>query len=273
MNVTTPAYVYPDRGYVYSNRGAVAATHHQHLSSVCDRHTTAVLSGLRVPLRGASCLEVGAGAGSIACWLAEQVGQTGHVLATDLDPMPIPDRPQLEVRRHDIVTAPMPAGRFDVIHTRLLLMHLPQRVDVLRRLVDALAPGGVLVVEDWDQTWRAGRVLRAPSPAAKALWLTYHDALLSVFEEAGVDPGWASRAPSAMANAGLVDICTHIQARSWAGGTAGIQLAVTSISQLYDRLRAHGLSDEDLLHVARIAANPEMIIRGQPMVSTVGYQL
>jgi hypothetical protein len=31
------------------------------------------------------CLEVGAGAGSIASWLAHRVGPRGHVLATDLD--------------------------------------------------------------------------------------------------------------------------------------------------------------------------------------------
>jgi ubiquinone/menaquinone biosynthesis C-methylase UbiE len=31
------------------------------------------------------CLEVGAGAGSIARWLARRVGPTGSVVATDLD--------------------------------------------------------------------------------------------------------------------------------------------------------------------------------------------
>ena len=259
--------------YVYSNHSAVAATHHQHLAAICDRQTKAVLSGLRVPLAGARCLEVGAGAGSVASWLAEQVGQDGQVLATDLHPMPIPDHPQLEVLRHDIVNQPVPTGRWDLIHARLLLMHLPQRVDVLHKLAAALSPGGVLVVEDWDHTWRAGRVLRTPSPAAKALWLTYHDALLKVFEEAGVDPGWASRAAAVMSDAGLVEISAHIQADSWPGGSCGVQLAVTSISQLHDRLRARGLSDKDLTHVIRMAADPDLVIRANPMVSTVGYQL
>src|SRR5262245_22870788 len=35
--------------------------------------------------RGARCLEIGAGAGSIARWLAERVGDPGLVVATDLD--------------------------------------------------------------------------------------------------------------------------------------------------------------------------------------------
>jgi ubiquinone/menaquinone biosynthesis C-methylase UbiE len=34
---------------------------------------------------GWRCLEVGAGRGSMAVWLAEQVGPTGHVVATDVD--------------------------------------------------------------------------------------------------------------------------------------------------------------------------------------------
>ena len=34
---------------------------------------------------GWRCLEVGAGRGSMAVWLAEQVGPSGHVVATDID--------------------------------------------------------------------------------------------------------------------------------------------------------------------------------------------
>src|SRR5262249_20305982 len=34
---------------------------------------------------GWRCLEVGAGRGSMAVWLAEQVGANGHVVATDID--------------------------------------------------------------------------------------------------------------------------------------------------------------------------------------------
>ena len=35
---------------------------------------------------GARCLEVGAGSGSMALWMAARVGETGHVLATDINP-------------------------------------------------------------------------------------------------------------------------------------------------------------------------------------------
>ena len=38
------------------------------------------------PLSGAHCLDVGAGAGSVARWLAAQAGPAGRVVATDADP-------------------------------------------------------------------------------------------------------------------------------------------------------------------------------------------
>ena len=51
----------------------------------------------RLPDRGrrdrrVGVLEIGAGGGSIARWLAERVGPTGSVLATDIDPRFIPPR-------------------------------------------------------------------------------------------------------------------------------------------------------------------------------------
>ena len=78
---------------------------------------------------GWHCLELGGGGGSIAAWLSERVGPTGRVVVTDintrfLDPL---QRPNLEVRRHNIVTDPLPEGAFDLIHARLVLMHLPER--------------------------------------------------------------------------------------------------------------------------------------------------
>ena len=58
---------------------------------------------------GWRCLEVGAGAGSIAGWLADRVGPSGQVIATDLDTRFLEQqaRPNLEVRRHDVVRDPL----------------------------------------------------------------------------------------------------------------------------------------------------------------------
>jgi ubiquinone/menaquinone biosynthesis C-methylase UbiE len=67
---------------------------------------------------GWHCLEVGGGSGAVAAWMAEQVGPSGHVLVTDLDPRFIERTarhrpPNLEVRRHDIGADPLPDAAFD----------------------------------------------------------------------------------------------------------------------------------------------------------------
>ena len=62
---------------------------------------------------GWQCLEVGAGQGSIVCWLATQVGHQGRVVATDINPrfLTALQLPNVEVRRTVSVPNPWkPAG-------------------------------------------------------------------------------------------------------------------------------------------------------------------
>jgi trans-aconitate methyltransferase len=56
------------------------------------------------------------------------------------------------VRLHNIVTDPLPEASFDLIHARLVLVHLPEREKVLARLMAALKPGGWLVDEEFDSS-------------------------------------------------------------------------------------------------------------------------
>lgn len=104
------------------------------------------------PRHGWRCLEVGGGGGSIAEWLCRRVGETGRVTATDLETKFLAsiEAENLEVRRHDIVSDALEADCYDLIHTRAVLEHLPERDDVLGRLISALEPGGWLVVDCGD---------------------------------------------------------------------------------------------------------------------------
>ena len=56
----------------------------------------------------------------------------------------------LDVRRHDLVADELPVGPWDLVHERLVLQHVPSRLEVLDRIVAALAPGGWVVLEDFD---------------------------------------------------------------------------------------------------------------------------
>src|SRR5215471_382017 len=102
--------------------------------------------------KGATCLEIGGGRGSITRWLSDVVGPTGRVIATDLQLgfLTEIDAPNVEVLRHDIRTDTFPPGSFHLIHTRAVLMHISPSVDLLRRMVTWLTPGGWLVLEEPD---------------------------------------------------------------------------------------------------------------------------
>jgi ubiquinone/menaquinone biosynthesis C-methylase UbiE len=124
------------------------------LARLFDAPTRRVLEGVGVAA-GWRCLEVGGGGGSVARWLAERVGPAGHVLCTDIDTRII-ERGRatpvanLEIKRHDIAADPLPERAFDLIHARLVLIHVIERERALEKMVAALKPGGWLVVEDFD---------------------------------------------------------------------------------------------------------------------------
>src|SRR5689334_2483861 len=96
---------------------------------------------------GWHCLEVGAGAGSVARWLAARVGPTGRVLATDIDPRFLEPAPNLEVQRHDIAADLLPRSAFDLVHARLVVAYVEKPASVLQRLFEAVRPGGWLLIE------------------------------------------------------------------------------------------------------------------------------
>ena len=100
---------------------------------------------------GWRCLEVGAGGGSIARWLGEQVGVTGSVVATDLDVHRLTDLPSnVKARRHDILADDLERGAYDLVHGRAVLQHLSDPEAGLTRMANAVAPGGWLVIEEND---------------------------------------------------------------------------------------------------------------------------
>jgi len=114
--------------------------------------------------RGARCLEIGGGRGSITRWLADLVGPAGTVTATDLQIgfLSAIDAPNVEVVRHDVRTDTFPEGSFDLVHTRAVLMHIGAEPALLARMTSWLAPGGWLLFEepdfgmwlaDLDATW------------------------------------------------------------------------------------------------------------------------
>jgi ubiquinone/menaquinone biosynthesis C-methylase UbiE len=121
------------------------------LEDECNPHTQRHLDRIGVS-PGWRCLEVGAGAGAMARWLAARVGPTGHVVAADVDPRYLGDLclPNVEVRQCDIALDDVEPESYDLVHCRFVLMHLDDPAAALRRMTAALRPGGWLVAADPD---------------------------------------------------------------------------------------------------------------------------
>jgi SAM-dependent methyltransferase len=138
--------------YLLDNSAPEAGDRFAGLETCYDHSTFGYLSALGVR-DGWRCWEIGAGGGSVARWMAEQVGPSGSVLATDVNLAWIDTRMprHVELRRHDVTSDEIPTSAYDLIHARLVLLHLPGRDRVLERLAAALAPGGWLVLEEFDQ--------------------------------------------------------------------------------------------------------------------------
>jgi len=238
------------------------------LSLMLDEFSIARLRQTVVPKAG-RCLELGAGNGSIACWLSERVGPLGQVVATDLKTHHIRHHPGVSMLRHDLAAEDLPAGPFDVVHARLLLAHLPSRRDILARLVDVVRPGGVLVIEEFGYAGSV-EVLSGPGRAASEIYQEFQAALADVFATAGADAGWAVNAHAAMRAAGLANVDTVTHARSWRGGTAGCLLPLAMSIELREQLVAAGMVAAELDRLAQLLIDPGLVVMGDLLWSHVG---
>ncbi|MGI5212026.1 class I SAM-dependent methyltransferase [Plantactinospora sp. CA-290183] len=272
MTASVHPTVPPEPGqpsYSFDNDDPEAVDRHNHLAAMLDGPTFARLAALG-DLTGRRCLELGAGGGSVARWLAERAGPTGRVLATDLNPRHIPPHPGYTVLRHDLSTDPVPQGPWDLIHARLVLLHVPERHEVLRHLAGSLAPGGTLVVEDWLTSLNK-LVLAAPDADSAALFDAYASTLIErILPAHGNDPTWAAQVHAAMLDAGLVDVETVIHSRSWPGGSPGALIVAANIAQVRTELLAHGFTDAQLTELCRLVTDPRLVLRGNFTYSTSG---
>lgn len=233
-----------DSAYLLDNAARETPTRFDALSALYDRATIQYLENTGVGL-GWRCLEVGGGGGSIATWLATRVGPMGHVLVTDLDPRFLErlEAPNLEVRRHNIASEPLPEAAFDLIHARLVLVHLPEPEKVLERLVAALKPGGYLVDEEFD----SASLRSDPAVSPGEIQLKSQTALFQVVDARGTERRLGRLLYGRLRGLGLVEVRAEAHLSMWHGGSIGASLLRANFEQLRDPFIAGGhLTEQEL---------------------------
>ncbi|MEU1409654.1 class I SAM-dependent methyltransferase [Streptomyces sp. NPDC005728] len=203
-----------------------------------DTQTKYVVQRLH-PERSWDCLELGAGAGSIARWLA-MTCPGGHTIATDLDTGfltgNLPDN--LHVLRHDVTHESFAAGSFDLIHARALFVHLPARQQILTKAAGWLKPGGWLVIEDPD----VFPALTSPHPLFCKAALAGAELLHRTL---GTDLHWPRTQPAPLLQAGLTQPGLHISIGTVGDDSASHRLWQATFDQIRPALLRENLLTPD----------------------------
>jgi ubiquinone/menaquinone biosynthesis C-methylase UbiE len=231
------------------------------LEELQDPDTIRRLEGVGVA-PGWRALEVGAGRGSIASWLADRVTEAGRVLATDIDTTLLEELgdDRIEVVRHDVLADDLPSESFDLVHCRALLVHLSDPERALERMAGWLKPGGVLVAEEpWTDVARL-----APDPvvakAAEALGQT-------------LDGAFARRLPRVLRRIGLERIAADAELRFFDGGTDEAAFFRRVLEGASAKLVAAGALDAAAVRELRWRFDdPTVCECGWPRIGAVGWK-
>jgi SAM-dependent methyltransferase len=237
---------------------------------------------------GWRCWEVGAGGPTVPAWLARRVVPGGYVLATDIDVAALQEatdvaalpeatdvaalpeatdvaalpeatdvaalseaaEPGCEVLQHDVAAERAPAAGFDLVHARLVVMHLADRGAALAAMTGALRPGGWLLLEDADLSLQP---LACPDEAGPAEQLANKIRRASVGLR-GDNLAFGRTLPRLLRGAGLAEV--GADAYLPIAGPDSARLEQTMIERQRDRLLAAGLltAAEIDRHLADVAA-------------------
>ena len=220
---------------------------------------------------GWRCWEVGAGGSSVVRFLAERVGPEGYVLATDIDVSwaeAAASGPPVEVRRHDVAADPAPEGEFDLVHARLVLVHVTDRQAALDAMVAALRPGGWLFIEDADPALQPLSCLEELGPD-QALANRLRTGFRALMAGRGADLAYGRTLPRLLRAAGLGEV--GADAAFPVALPECAQLETATITMIREQLVAEGVATEEDIerHLANVAAG-RLDLAQPPMIAAWG---
>ena len=257
--------------YLFDNNARQAGDRFGALGSLFDPVTFRHLDDLGIG-PGQRCWEVGAGGGSVVRWMADRVGPSGFVWATDLDVQWLEtdlQHPNVQISRHDVARDQVPEDRFDAVHERLVLIHVPETVAAVERMVSALRPGGWLLVEDFDSEIGDGGYVDAYSDVA-SLSRSIALAVRTLLNRRGADTALGSKLPHLLRAAGLTDVRADAY-KAIECGEATRELIRANVVQVRDQLVEHGLvAPDDLDRYIERLEDPSLRLTSPTLVSAWG---
>lgn len=205
---------------------------------------------------GWKCLEVGPGAGSIMHWLAKTVGAKGKVVALDINPRFVhrTRSRNIQVVQGDIANTSFPTNTFHLAHARFVLIHTPANRKALANILQALRPGGWLVLEEPD--FSAARVVAGPKLPSQSV-KRVNQAIIRMFEKAGLNPSFGLELPKLLQQLGMTNLIVENDTPISQGGSRLATIMQLSSYQLKNAYLATGVATKsDITRYGRFAEDP-----------------
>ena len=201
----------------------------------------------RLGLRpGQSALDLGCGPRGILDLLAETVGPGGRVVGLDADPAHVTAARQfafsqglanVEVLAGDARHTGLPAESFDLVHTRTLLVTIPEPAEVVAEMARLARPGGLVASQEADAEFS---ICYPPLPEWDRLLALFR----ASFPRAGADLRLGRRLPELFRAAGLTDVGATVYAGSYPAGHSRRTVIPDLVRSLHPVILGLGLAGE-----------------------------
>jgi ubiquinone/menaquinone biosynthesis C-methylase UbiE len=219
---------------------------------------------------GWRCLDLGSGSGTLTSEIARRVGPTGRVVGLDMDAAQV-DLARKAAADQGIDNVEFAVAdlddwaeidAFDLVYCGLVLHHLPDPVDLLRRMRVAVHPGGRVVVEDADFD---GLFCYPDNDGFEFYAASYRE----VLRRRGADPTLGRRLLRLFAAAGLDAPQLTLVQRVSSGGAAKSMphwtLAATTDAILAEGVATSAAIDAAMRDLAEFTADPTTVLSGPRM--------
>jgi ubiquinone/menaquinone biosynthesis C-methylase UbiE len=199
---------------------------------------------------GMRVLDVGCGMGDVSLLVARLVGEQGQVLGVDRDPRPLVvarrRASELNLSRVAFAESDLSAlspehGEFDGAVGRRVLMYQTDPVDAIRRLADALRPGGLVVFQEHDSLM--GPASRMPLPLHERV----HGWMWRTIEREGANIHMGFDLASVLEQAGL--IVEQVRAEAIVQTPKAHRAVEPIIRAMLPRIVQQGVASEEELDV------------------------